>query len=345
MEPDPSFDRYARLVCRSVGVPVALVSLVESDRQVFPGACGLPPEVDAQRETPLSHSFCQYVVADQQPLIVSDAREDARLRTNLAIPDLGVVAYAGWPITDHTGEIVGSLCAIDQEARDWTADELELLEDLAAACSTELSERGLRINGQDLVHRSRVLLALSEGLSATRTMTDVAVAVERIAVDQLGCLHAGIWLRGPDDGPSGDHAREVLTFVAPPATSWTSALRNAALPYDDTNPLGGAAVHGRAEYFGTKDLQNAIYPHLDTVKQVGDARTFQPLITRGAVLGTLALIWDGPHPMTDEDRITIEALASYSAQAVQRAGLLQERLDALVTLQSALLPALPPSAD
>src|SRR6478735_783561 len=213
---DPSFDRYARMLSRTLDTPIALVSLVEEGRQVFPGACGLPASLEAVRETPLSHSFCQYVVADQAPLVISDAREDDRLRTNLAIPDLGVIAYAGWPITDHTGEIIGSLCAIDTEPRDWSAYDLEMLEDLAAACSTELSERGLRITEQELAHRSRVLLALSEGLSITRTMSDVAQAVERISIDQLGCLHAGIWLRGDGDAVGRDWAPEVLTFVAPP---------------------------------------------------------------------------------------------------------------------------------
>jgi serine phosphatase RsbU (regulator of sigma subunit) len=61
------------------------------------------------------------------------------------------------------------------------------------------------------------------------------------------------------------------------------------------------------------------------------------------VLGAVALIWKDPHPLTEQDRVTIEAMASYSAQAVQRAGLLEERLDALMTLQSALLPELPES--
>ena len=306
--------------------------------------------MEAERQTPLSHSFCQHVVADQAPLIIADARVVDRVRDNLAIRDLGVIAYAGWPITDHTGTIVGSLCAIDVEPRDWPAESIEMLEDLAAACSAELAERGLRSMAavgeraaQDLSHRSRVLLALSEGLSTTRTMADVAQAVERTAIDQLGCLHAGIWVRRTNDETGNDLAPEVLTFVAPPRTTWTSALRNAVLPLDDTNPMGGAATHGTPEYFSDKDVQNLIYPHLDTVKQVGDARTFQPLISRGAVLGTLALIWEGTHSLSDEDRVTIEALASYSAQAVQRAVLLQERLDALVTLQSALLPTLPES--
>lgn len=340
---DPSLDRYARLVSRTLGTPVALVTLIEDDRQVFPGACGLPAREEASRETPLSHSFCQYVLVDRAPVVISDAREDERLRDNPSIADLNVIAYAGWPITDHTGEIVGSLCAIDKEPRSWSSNDLEQLADLAAACSTELSERGLRITEQELAHRSRVLLALSEGLSATRTMSDVALAVERIAIDQLGCLHAGIWLRGAGEETGTEGAQEVLTFVAPPATTWTSALRNAVLPYDVSNPMGGAAVRAQAEYFSNKAIQNALYPHLDTVRQVGDARSFQPLITRGTVLGTIALVWDDAHPLSEQDRLTLEAMASYSAQAVQRAGLLEERLDALMTLQSVLLPDLPES--
>ena len=345
---DPSFDRYARMVCRALGVGAATVTIIEPTRAIFPGACGLPEVLQRDRESPLSHSFCKHVVIEQGPLIIRDAREDDRLRDNLAIPDLGLISYAGWPITDHTGTIVGSLCAVGGEPQDWTDSQIEMLEDLASACSAEIAQRGLRElaalgerAAQDLAHRSRVLLALSEGLSTTRTMSDVAQAVEKIAVDQLGCLHAGIWIRSANDGTGAELETEVLTFVAPPETSWTSALRNAVLPLDATNPLGGAAVHGSPEYFSSKDVQNAIYPHLDTVRQVGDARTFQPLISRGAVLGTLALIWEGKHALSDEDRVTIEALASYSAQAVQRASLLQERLDALVTLQSALLPTLP----
>ena len=141
MESDSSFDRYARMVCRSLHVPVALVSLVEADRQVFAGARGLPVPLDVERQTPLSHSFCKHVVAAQAPFVVTDAREHEQVRLNPAVDELAVIAYAGWPITDHTGTIVGSLCAIDHEPRAWSDADLEMLEDLAAACSTELSER------------------------------------------------------------------------------------------------------------------------------------------------------------------------------------------------------------
>src|SRR3954465_2929410 len=243
---DPSFDRYARLVRRSLGAPIALVTLIDEDRQLFPGAGGLPPHVDEQRETPISHSFCQYVAAEGAPLVVPDLREDERLRDNPAIADFDVAAYAGWPITDHTGAVVGSLCALDRVPRAWTEADLEMLEDLAAACSTEISERALRSiadhgerAAQDLSHRSRVLLALSEGLSTTRTLADVAHAVEQTALAQLGCLHAGMWLRTPEHPErSGSRGPEHLTYVESPDGGWVSAARNADLPLDDSNPMG-----------------------------------------------------------------------------------------------------------
>ena len=332
---DPSFDRYARMVRRALSVPVALVSLVEGDRQVFPGASGLPPEIDAERQTPLSHSFCQHVVADQAPLVVADTRGHDRVRDNPAVRDLDVIAYAGWPITDHRGTIVGSLCAIDHEPRAWTDDEVEMLADLAAACSTELSEREMRAAEEDLSHRSRVLLALSEALSVTRTLADVAQAVEQTALEHLGCLRAGIWLRQVDE-----HG-ERLGYVGYPGVRWASAIRNALLPLDTTNPLGSAIVRRRPQHFGDKFVQNELYPHLDLSAQIGNARSFVPLVSREQVLGALALVWEDARPLTREDRLTIEALASYAAQALQRAMLIQERLDALVTLQNSLLSELP----
>ncbi len=146
-----SFDHYARLVQRSLGVPVGLVSIVEEYRQVFPGALGLPDPWQEERETPLSHSFCKYVVAQEKPLIIEDARKEPFLVDNLAIPVLGVIAYAGWPITNSHGQVVGSLCAIDGEPRSWSTVDLENLSDLAAACSAEIAQRELVMASADLV--------------------------------------------------------------------------------------------------------------------------------------------------------------------------------------------------
>ena len=88
---DPAFDRIARLAAQVLNAPVALVSLVDADRQFFKSCLGLPEPWASRRETPLSHSFCQHAVASREPLIVDDAREHAVLRGNPAIRDLSLI--------------------------------------------------------------------------------------------------------------------------------------------------------------------------------------------------------------------------------------------------------------
>jgi serine phosphatase RsbU (regulator of sigma subunit) len=141
---DEAFERFVRLVRAQLAVPVALVTLVSADEQVFPGAAGLPEPWQSTRRTPLTHSFCQHVVTAAEPLIVEDAREHPLVRDNLAIPDLHVVAYIGMPLTDADGRVIGSLCAIDDRPRRWSDRELAVLTDLADACSSEIQLRVLR---------------------------------------------------------------------------------------------------------------------------------------------------------------------------------------------------------
>ena len=141
--PEEVFDRLTRLTRRMLNAPVALVSLVEADRQFFKSALGLPEPWATRRETPLSHSFCQHVVATGAPLSVEDARDDPLVCDNLAVPELGVVAYLGMPLATADGQVIGSLCAIDTRPRNWTAEDAGALRDLAALAMSEVSLRGL----------------------------------------------------------------------------------------------------------------------------------------------------------------------------------------------------------
>ncbi|WP_434740480.1 GAF domain-containing protein [Micromonospora sp. SH-82] len=138
--PDPWFDSMARIVTRVLQTPVALVTMVLPDRQVFPGLAGLPEPWAVTRQTSLEESFCKDVVLDGA-LVVADARIYAKVRDSRAIADLGVVAYAGLPLTDLDGRTLGALCAIDTSARAWSRGELRDLGDLAVACTAELRLR------------------------------------------------------------------------------------------------------------------------------------------------------------------------------------------------------------
>lgn len=138
--PEEVFDDLTALVARLLRVPVALFSLVDDRRQFFKSQRGLASPWAERRQTPLSHSFCQYAVTRGGQLTVTNAPLDPLVKDNLAIPDLNVIAYAGVPV-EADGQPVGALCAIDTAPRDWTEDELAVLRTLAAMTSRELERR------------------------------------------------------------------------------------------------------------------------------------------------------------------------------------------------------------
>ena len=85
LAPDPGFDRHVRLAAEVLNAPVALVSLVDEDRQFLKSSIGVEEPWASERETPLSHSFCQHTVAQGEPLVVDDAREHPVLKANPAV--------------------------------------------------------------------------------------------------------------------------------------------------------------------------------------------------------------------------------------------------------------------
>jgi hypothetical protein len=133
-----NFDRHARIAAEALNAPVALVSLVDEERQFFKSCLGLPEPWQSRRGTPLSHSFCQHVVAAREPLLIDDAREHPELKDNPAIRDLNVIAYAGIPLIDGDGQVLGTLCAIDHRPRQWSSRQVALLRDLATTVAREI---------------------------------------------------------------------------------------------------------------------------------------------------------------------------------------------------------------
>jgi diguanylate cyclase (GGDEF)-like protein/PAS domain S-box-containing protein len=164
--PEAAFDRLTRLAAGLLNAPVALVSLVDEERQFFKSALGLAEPWASRRETPLTHSFCQYVTRDRAALVVSDAREHAVLRDNRAIEDLGVIAYAGIPLI-VANEAVGAFCVVDDKPRAWSTDEVALLTDLAGSVVSEIELRlALREAHAQRLLTDALLESLGDGVLA-----------------------------------------------------------------------------------------------------------------------------------------------------------------------------------
>jgi GAF domain-containing protein len=135
--PEEPFDRLTRLATRLLRTPVALVSLVDRDRQFFKSAVGLQEPVKSRRETPLTHSFCKHAVALNAPLVIGDARKDPNYRDNPAVRELNIIAYAGVPLT-ISGFALGAFCVIDNQPRAWSYDDVQTLKDLAECAMREI---------------------------------------------------------------------------------------------------------------------------------------------------------------------------------------------------------------
>lgn len=142
--PEEAFDRLTRLAARMLRAPVSLVTFLDDKRQFFKSTAGVPPkEIRTTREAPVSHSFCQYVVRSGHPLAVNDAREHPLLRTSPAIDEQNAIAYCGVPISDRQGYVLGTLCVLDDEPREWGDADVTALTELAGAAVAEIHLRVL----------------------------------------------------------------------------------------------------------------------------------------------------------------------------------------------------------
>ena len=157
-----TFDRLTRLASTILKTPVALVSLVDHHRQFFKSSVGLPEPWATSRQTPLSHSFCQHVVSSNQTLSIADARIHPLLGDNLAIADLGVIAYLGIPLTTAEGYTLGSFCAIDTAPHEWSDEDVEILRDLAGLAIEKIELRLLANQLPDYLQLSNLEIFRAE---------------------------------------------------------------------------------------------------------------------------------------------------------------------------------------
>ena len=133
--PEERFDRITRLARRLFDVPIALVSLVDADRQWFKSREGLEAT-----ETPRAVSFCSHAILQDHILVIPDAKLDPRFCDNpLVVGEPRVRFYAGCPLKSPDGYPLGTLCIIDRKSRELSAEDLDALKDLAGAVEQQLT--------------------------------------------------------------------------------------------------------------------------------------------------------------------------------------------------------------
>jgi|TARA_R100001198_G_scaffold95090_1_gene80078 PAS domain S-box-containing protein len=147
---DPELQGIVNLAAKLCDVPMAMVTMVEQERQLFLTRTG----IDA-RETPRSTSFCAHAMLEAEPMVVPDAREDPRFAENpLVTGEPHIRFYAGQPLISAEGAPLGALCVIDDKPRPEGLTELqrETLAVLARSTMRAISQRRLGETAQEAVH-------------------------------------------------------------------------------------------------------------------------------------------------------------------------------------------------
>jgi len=115
-------------------VPMAVISLVDEDRQWFKSCLGLNA-----KETPRDAAFCAHVVYSREPMIVPDAFQDVRFADNPVVTNEPRIRfYAGFPLKLDNGSCIGTLCLLDTRPRTLEGPDLERLHDLADIALREI---------------------------------------------------------------------------------------------------------------------------------------------------------------------------------------------------------------
>jgi GAF domain-containing protein len=136
-EPERAFDDLALLASHICQTPIALITLVDADRQWFKARTGV-----AVSQTSRAVSFCSHAIEQSGLFIVPDAREDARFRDNPFVTGGPLFRfYAGAPLLTRDGDALGTLCVIDRVPRTLTANQREALDALRRQAEGQLELR------------------------------------------------------------------------------------------------------------------------------------------------------------------------------------------------------------
>ncbi|MCE9572685.1 MAG: GAF domain-containing protein [Deltaproteobacteria bacterium] len=185
-ELDPVLQGLVVELSAGLNMPIALVSLVLARTQYFRAHVGLPPDLAIARATDRDASFCQFVVRDSQRLEVIDATGNALLPQEL-VGRYGARAYIGQPIA-VAGTVVGALCAIDAEPREFSDVDRALIETLAARVSARLEELAQLRTATPAALLSRAALPAFSELRNIVGPIEANVTMAKVSLADLGGL-------------------------------------------------------------------------------------------------------------------------------------------------------------
>lgn len=210
--PEEAFNRLTRMASRLLRTPLVFLTVVDDRRSFLKGAPApaLMTGPDGTFEVPARDAACQVVVDAGEEVVSSDVREDPRLSDLPQILDFSVMAWAGVPLVDPYGRVLGNMCAFDTDVREWTAEDLDALRTVAAAANGEVALRMALAGSQQHAARAADLAeTLRESLVPAHPPRIPGVEIASVfrpggtGLEVLGDFYDVIPIPGRDGGPVG----------------------------------------------------------------------------------------------------------------------------------------------
>jgi serine phosphatase RsbU (regulator of sigma subunit) len=164
--PEVPFDDLARLAAAVTGCRRAFITLVDERRSFWKSCIGVDAPEVAARQNPVRESFCYFLVGlDGAPFAIEDTTADPRTASHPSVGPMKIGAWAGYPLLSTGGQVLGSMCVIDENPHSWEPAELATLAAMARAVSNEINLQTSLTTAQDALAVAEAALATSTELA------------------------------------------------------------------------------------------------------------------------------------------------------------------------------------
>lgn len=325
-----SWDGLTMMASRLVGAPMAFLNLVQDTGSFWLSCFGMDTGVPGGRQSDDEESFCQYMIADLAPMVVGNAAEHALAEKNMLVSRLGVQAWASYPLLDPHGQVLGTLCVMDLEPRDWAAEEMDVLGVLARAASDQLSVMSA-VAAERAAREDLVVMRESERRAEERLQRLAFVALELVGAETVADLteiviNRGLPVLGADGGAVVVRAHDDKLQLSVSNRFGEQVQRTyGVLPVDDPLPAAYVARTGQRLVLPTMQSGLAFTPAMQPLYDATQrsAWVFTPLKVGTRLVGALAVSWVEEREFIADELTVIDAFGAQCAQALDRIWLAQ----------------------